>query len=423
MTSPATMRFDALRRAPAPIRVARLLAALIVPVLLLTVLMTVLAGAQQAGASPAAPVAEWFRLGDEALADWSVERNPDRPDEVTLRPRRAPAGPLRRVLVVYPRPSDAYDVAMTTMLAVFSRKGQDLAVTAVNFGNDDARGRALLRHAADEGVSLILAMGSESTAWLWEHYRGGAIPVVTVCSKDPVLLGQAAGYDRGSGTNFAFTSLNVPIDVQMAYLKTLKPALTHIAVIEDPQNVSALETQVKPLLAYAQAHGLRVTTLSLRETDPAAELERRMRETVAAMARTDPPLAASVFWVTGSTSIFRQMPAINAHAGRVPVLSAVPDLVKAGEDSAALSIGIRFESNAHLAALYALDVLSGRVEVGRLAVGVISPPDIAVSFRRLRATGTALPLALFEAAGTLYDYENRAVRTNGVSVGRMTVAR
>lgn len=418
MTSPAVMPFTPIRRRTAPIGLARFLP---------TVVVALVVGVVVAGAVPAARAAEWFHPGDEALAGWSVERSPDRPQEVTLRPRHAPAGPLRRVMVVYPRQSDAYDVAMATMLAVFSRKGQDqghhLVVTAVNFGNDDARGRAVLQRAADEGFSLILAMGSESTAWLWEHYRGGAIPVVTVCAKDPVLLGQSPGYDRGSGTNFAFTSLNVPIDVQMAYLTTLKPALKRIVVIEDPQNVSALETQVKPLQAYAQARGLQATTLSLTDADSAPEVERRMRETVAEMTRSDPSLEASVFWVTGSTSIFRRMAAINAHAGRVPVLSAVPDLVKAGEDSAALSIGIRFESNAHLAALYALDVLSGRSEAGRLAVGVISPPDIAVNFRRLRASGTSLPLALFEAAGTLFDYESRLVRSTGVSAGRITGAR
>lgn len=417
MSCPVVTLLDAPpgRRPVALSRVARLLAALVV---------ALLSGALAAGATPAASAADWFRIGPDALPDWSVERRPDRPEEVTLRPRRAQAGPLRRVMVAYPRPSDAYDVAMATMLTVFIRKGLDVAVTAVNFGNDDMKGQALLQQVADEDFSLILAMGSESTAWLWQHYRGGAIPVVTVCAKDPVLLGQSPGYDRGSGTNFAFTSLNVPIDVQMAYLKTLKPALKTIAVIEDPQNVSALETQVKPLQAYAQAQGLRVMTLSLKDPDiAAAELARLVGGAVTEMARSDPSFEASVFWVTGSTSIFHQMPVINAHAGRVPVLSAVPDLVRAGEDSAALSIGIRFESNAHMAALYALDVLSGRVDAGRLAVGVVSPPDIAVSFRRLRAIGATLPLALFEAAGTVYDDESRLARSNGVTVRRAMTAR
>jgi putative ABC transport system substrate-binding protein len=74
-----------------------------------------------------------------------------------------------------------------------------------------------LELAESHNYDMILSMGSESTAWLWTNYRGGKLPVVTVCSKDPVLLGQASAYDQGSGTNFAFTSLNMPTDAQMSY--------------------------------------------------------------------------------------------------------------------------------------------------------------------------------------------------------------
>ncbi len=59
--------------------------------------------------------------------------------------------------------------------------------------------------------------------------------------------------------------------------------------------------------------------------------------------------------MTGSTSVFREIATINAHAGRAAVLSAVPDVVRGGDDSAVLSIGISFESNAHVAAVYAAD--------------------------------------------------------------------
>jgi putative ABC transport system substrate-binding protein len=56
--------------------------------------------------------------------------------------------------------------------------------------------------------------------------------------------------------------------------------------------------------------------------------------------------------------------------------------------------------------------------VSELKVGVVSPPDIAISFRKVRDIGMVVPLAFFEAAGTIYDYDGKAVRIDGVSVQR-----
>jgi putative ABC transport system substrate-binding protein len=101
----------------------------------------------------------------------------------------------------------------------------------------------------------------------------------------------------------------------------------------------------------------------------------------------------------------------------VPVISAVPEIVKPGDDSAAISIGISFESNAHLAAVYGADVLLGRVAAGDLRVGIVSPPDIAINFRKTREIGMAVPFRFFESASYIYDYEGRAVRTVGGAPG------
>ena len=111
--------------------------------------------------------------------------------------------------------------------------------------------------------------------------------------------------------------------------------------------------------------------------------------------------------------MFREIRAINSHSDRVPVLSVVPEVVRAGEDSAVLSIGISFESNAHLAAIYGIDVLEDRVDAGDLPVGIVSPPDIAINFRKAREIGLEIPFSFFESASFVYDYEGRIVRQNG----------
>ena len=84
-------------------------------------------------------------------------------------------------------------------------------------------------------------MGSEATAWLYDNYRGGALPVVTVCSKDPVQLKQMRDYDSGSGSNFAFTSLNVQVEVQVSYIKDMNADLKNLAILVDAKNVSAVQ--------------------------------------------------------------------------------------------------------------------------------------------------------------------------------------
>jgi putative ABC transport system substrate-binding protein len=378
--------------------------------------LTPLVGAK---ATPAAEpaYASWFKFAPTVVEKWSVRQDGD-PNWVKITPLKTPGtGHPRKILVMYPRPSSAYDIAITKILGVFSDKELNVELTVTNFGNDEVRGRAALAAAHDEHFDLIMSMGSEATAWLWERYRGGMLPVLSVCSKDPVVLGQSPGYNRGSGTNFAFTSLNMPIEAQMAYVNELKPRLKNIAILVDSRNVSAVETQSRPVIDYLRPRGVRVFDLAVQ--DPAnakAELERMMRDATAQMMRNDPDLTSSVYWVTGSTSVFREIATINAYAGRAAVLSAVPDVVRGGDDSAMLSIGISFESNAHVAAVYAADIIRGRAKASELPVGLVTPPDIAINFRKVRDIGMTVPLSFFEAAGTIYDYDGRAVRIDGVSV-------
>lgn len=362
--------------------------------------------------------ADWFRYDDGVSQTWEVVPAVDDPLRVDVRPRHIDSGaPLRRVLVLYPKTSSAYDTAMGKILEVFQEKEVNAALTALNFENDDGKGAAALQLAEEENYDLIFAMGSESTAWLHQYYRGGAIPVVSVCSKDPVALGQIDAYDRGTGSNFAFTSLNMPIEVQLAYLLDFQPELRNLAILVNSKNVSAVRTQAKPMAKLAKARGVSVMELAVQNPDNTRqELAELVGSAVTAMRSTDPGLEHSIFWITGSTAVFREIATINANADRVPVLSVVPEVVKAGDESAVMSIGISFESNAHLAAVYAVDILSGRAQAGDLPVGVVTPPDIAINFRRAREIGLDIPLTFFESATYVYDYEGRAVRDGGASV-------
>jgi putative ABC transport system substrate-binding protein len=363
-------------------------------------------------AAQAETTSDWFRYDSSIEKAWTVSGTPAHPMQFDIRRKTTDGTSSQRVLVLYPRASSAYDIAITKILQIFALKEANVALSVLNFNMQDSLGAEAIRFAENNGFSLIVAMGSESTAWLLDHYRGGKIPVVSVCSKDPVQLGQIAAYDVGTNNNFAFTSLNVPVDVQMAYVKELRPDLKNIAVLVDRKNVSAMQTQAEPVAAYARARGIQFIWGGVDNPAKAREqLIPIVQSAVNTMRKNDPDLSKSIFLLTGSTSVFLEIRVINEYADRVPVISVVPEIVKAGPDTAALAIGVSFESNAHLAAIYALDILSGKSQAGDLKVGVVSPPDIAISFMKAREIGLRVPFQFYETASYIYDYDGNAVRT------------
>ena len=372
-------------------------------------------------AVPSPDYSSWFKYDEHVKKDWQFQPVGEGRLKIAIHSRNARAfGPRKRVMVLYAKPSSAYNIAITKILDVFAQKNISTELMVINFKNDNVLGKEALRIAEKGKFDLILTMGSKSTAWLFAHYQSRKIPAVSVCSKDPVLLDQTPRYNSGSGINFAFTSLNMPIEVQMAYVLELKPKLKNIGVLVDRKNISAMQTQAEPLAKYARNRGIRVLNVAVENPSNARqELAKLVPKAVAAMRKNDPLLNNSVFWITGSTSVFREIATINKHADRVPVLSVVPDVVKAGDESAVLSIGISFESNAYLAAIYAADVLSGRTRAGNLKVGIVSPPDIAINFRKAQEIGLRIPFSFFESASFVYDYEGLRVRNKGKSVPRI----
>lgn len=370
-------------------------------------------------AAPSYAAASWFKLLPDVQDTWVVENVGADPWRAKARLKSPTGGKPKRVVVFYPRPSSAYDVAISTILDAFESRDMAAEFDAVNFRNDPAQGAALMRRIQAEGADLIIAMGSESAAYLHQHHRNGAIPIVTVCAKDPVSLGQMKDYESGSGAHIAYTSLNMPIEVQMAYLMELSPQLKNVSILVDAKNVSAVQTQAEPIAAKALAMGLNVIDGVIHDPNKAQEeVGRVVAAAVDQMRKSDPDLKRSVFIVTGSTSVFKEIATINQHSANVPVVSLIPEVVQAGDNSAAVSIGISFESNAQLAAGYAIEILQDPSKVLKLKVGIVSPPDIAINFRRVRAIGMKVPFSFFEAASFVYDYEGRLARARGQTVGK-----
>jgi putative ABC transport system substrate-binding protein len=199
--------------------------------------------------------------------------------------------------------------------------------------------------------------------------------------------------------------------VQMAYVHELRPDLRNIAILVDSKNKSAMETQAQPIAAYAAKNGIEIVWGTVENaTNAREELTKIVPNAVAQMRSNDPDLSKSLFWITGSTSVFNEIRTINQYSDRVPVVSVVPEIVKAGTDTAVIGIGVSFESNGRLAGIYGAQTLAG-TKVGSLKVGLVTPPDMAINFLKAREIGLRVPFSFFEIASFVYDYEGKAARS------------
>ena len=362
---------------------------------------------------------DWLEISEDVLQFWVTEIPADSPFQMKVSPkwRRREADIPKRIVGIVPKKSSSYSLAATELLRVFRDYGIYADISITNFGNDNRIGQDILKTAEAQEADLIFSMGSESADLVSRYYTGERIPVVTCTNKDPVMLGQVGDYKNGSGTNIAYTSLNVPLDIQQDYLFRLKPDLVNIGLLYNSNHVQVMATEVVPVQEEFGELGVKVIDVAVSSMETARdELRLGIPAAIAEMKKTDPDLSNSVFWVTSSTAVFSNMDILSNCCQAVPVLSSIPNAVTEGEDSAVLAIGIDRRNNAHLAAIYAARILKGEVLPGELPVGIVTPPDVAINFRVARKIGLKIPLSFFESAAFIYDYEGRLARAFGETV-------
>ncbi|MEQ9333409.1 ABC transporter substrate binding protein [Thalassobaculum sp.] len=373
-------------------------------------------------AQAARPVLDWLNYDASARNDYAINTDTGDSARHSVEPSWAPEAQRRTaklVMLLIPKRSEiAYSTSVNTILQVFRQHGLPVRFAVWFYDENDAVAQEALEWSYAQPVDLIMSVGSVATAYLHAHHRGNKIPAVTSASKDPVASGQVTDPKAGSGTNIAYTSINVATDTLVAYLRRLVPNLTTIGVLYSRDNDSAIKTQAQPLHDAAGELGLTVVDISVENDASAeAELDVAVPAGLDAMRDSDPDLKRSVLLVTGSTPVYERIAQVNRHAGRVPVVSMLPDVVRPGPESALLSIGVNQSSAVALAAVYAKDVLLGRADPATLPVGTVSPPDLAINFLVAQRIGIQIPFSFFESATFVYDPDGRAVIEFGQRVG------
>ncbi len=323
----------------------------------------------------------------------------------------------KQVLMLLAKQSGSYQLAIETFLQVMLRNNIAVKITLNHFNKNIKRGIEALERAEQENFDLVFSIGSESAALVHQYFQDHSIPVVTSTNKDPVLLGQAENYHTGSGHNIAYTSLNIPIDVQLNYLSILRPRLKVIGLLYNKNHPQVMTTEVIPLKKKLKKLGLDVVDIAVSSRSAAGqELQQRMPRAIAQMQAIAPQADYSLLWITSSTAIFTQMAIINQFSGTIPVLGSIPNIVTEGDNSAVLAIGIDRRNNAHLASIYAVKILKGQVAAGELKVGIVTPPDIAINFLVAKKIALKIPFQFFESASFIYNYQGRPVRMFGQKV-------
>jgi len=367
----------------------------------------------------APPTLKWLKLSEKSLKHWNAAIDQYMPAYMRILSKfETGKGSLRKkIVVLVPKESESYSLAMSVFLETLQQEEIYAEIILINFGKREDLGMSALETAKGKNVDLIFSVGSESSAFIHKHYNGGEIPVVTCTQKDPVLLGQMEDYETGSGTNIAYTSLNVPLKVQIDYLFHLKPDLVNIGLMFNNNHEQVMAVEVEPAKREFLKYGLNVIEVAVDSKSTAKEtLAERIPIAIAEMRKSDTMLRNSVFWITSSTAVFSQIATINRYSGDVPVLGSVPNIVSEGDDSAVLAIGIDRRNNARLASIYAVDILKGKVNPGDLKVGIVTPPDVAINFHIAKKIGLKIPFRFFESAAFIYDYDGNHVRSFGQKV-------
>ena len=231
--------------------------------------------------------------------------------------------------------------------------------------------------------------------------------MVTCISKDPVLLGLLKDADKGSGNNIAYTTVNMSADALFLWVLKFRPALKRVALLFDRQREDVNIAEVAPLRDLFAKKGIEVIDIDTNGTKTVlTELDAEMPKALQAMQAKDPTFSESIFLITSCNSLWEQpgLGRVVKLAGNCPVLATVTDAVTGDENGALIGIGIDRGSAAHLSAVYAGRILSGKEKPQTMPMGRVTPPDIAISFCKARQIHAAIPFEFFENASFIYDY-------------------
>jgi putative ABC transport system substrate-binding protein len=238
-------------------------------------------------------------------------------------------------------------------------------------------------------VSVVVAATGPAT--LAAKAATATIPIVFQLGNDPVAIGLVASLNRPGGNITGVTTLSVELGPKrLELLHELIPAATIIAVLVNPNNATALETQTRDLQAAARDLGLQLHVLQ-------ASTDRDFDTVFTTLVQ----LRAGGLAIGGDALLNSRSEQLAALALR----HAVPAIHQPREFAAAgglMSYGSSNTDAIRQAGIYTGKILKG-AKPADLPVMQAVKVELVINLKTAKALGLAVPLALLTRADEVIE--------------------
>jgi putative ABC transport system substrate-binding protein len=256
----------------------------------------------------------------------------------------------------------------------------------------DGQNDQLPSMAADlvrQGVNVIVTGGTPAT--LAAKAATTTIPIVFILSTDPVKAGLVANLQRPGGSITGVTGLNVELaPKKLEFMRELLPAATIIALLINPTNVIAAESELRTVQGAARTMGLQLHVLH-------ASTERDFDPVFASLVR----LRADAL-VIGSDLFFTSR---SKHLASLSVRHAIPSVYQFREFAAAgglLSYGGSITDWGHQGGIYTGRLLSG-ANPADLPIHQATKVELFINLKTAKTLGLKIPEMLLVRADEVFE--------------------
>jgi putative tryptophan/tyrosine transport system substrate-binding protein len=240
-----------------------------------------------------------------------------------------------------------------------------------------------------QGVNVIVTGGTPAT--LAAKAATTTIPIVFILSTDPVKAGLVANLQRPGGNITGVTGLNVELaPKKLELMRELLPAATIIALLINPTNVIAAESELRTVQAAARTMGLQLHVLHAsteRDFDPAFVSLVQLRADAL---------------VIGSDLFFTSR---SEHLASLSVRHAIPSVYQFREFAAAgglLSYGGSITDWGHQGGIYTGRLLAG-ANPADLPIHQATKVELFINLKTAKTLGLKIPEMLLVRADEVFE--------------------
>jgi putative ABC transport system substrate-binding protein len=268
-------------------------------------------------------------------------------------------------------------------------EGENVAIVYRFAENQDDRLPALAAELVSRHVAVIATAGLPPT--LAAKAATTTIPIVFLVGDDPVRLGIVTSFSRPGGN---MTGINIFTSElaakRLELLRELVPRAARVAVLANPANVAATETQLKEVDAAARAMGLQI---QIHNENTSAEIDAAF-ETMS-RERPDAVYVTTTAFLNGRRLQLAQLAAFH----RLPAIYGLREYVEAG---GLMSYGPNIVDGYRQVGMYTGRILKG-AKPSDLPVVQSSKFELVINAQTARMLSLTVPPTLLARADEVIE--------------------